>query len=613
MQLYLGVKMQAMFSNKPVHTFHIPVMGLAYTIDTPICVAHFGISSVISIIDDDLIEKMNALYCEKYNFPHEPITEKSDDHRAQRITSYLNLVDKIVKLKFQAFKDELAQSEVALQNFMAMLPSRSDLKLGLENLLLNGGSIKDEIKVFLDNHLRPGDIDVNIMTKIDKDNFYKGNQLSVAFNDAHASLRGFANSVLNSSVVLSAGLNPRLYSYFEKFNDFFPDSDGRLKKKIILKVSDFRSAFVQGSFLAKKGLWVSEYRIESGLNCGGHAFATEGYLLGPILDEFKAKKAFLVQSAHELMGKALAQKGMDAPIRPLDLKITVQGGVGTAQEHDFLLKQYGVDSVGWGTPFLLVPEATSVDGETRGLLAKATEKDVYLSQISPLGVPFNTLKGTTNEVYKQERIHQNKAGSSCPKKLLALSKEFGPEGICTASKKYQDVKLGELETQKTNLTADAYRNAKDKITEKACLCVGLANAAFLENNIKIKGQAQGVVICPGPNLAYFDKQVSLSTMVQHIYGQTSVLSCNDRPHMFAKELGMYVDYLKNDIEKFSLPMTTGQTKKWQLFRNNLLDGIAYYQALFSGIDTTENQKIQDFLIKCQDELAKVIIPELEMA
>ena len=41
-----------------IHTFNIPVMGLAYTIDSPIRVAHLGISSVISIMDDELIEKM---------------------------------------------------------------------------------------------------------------------------------------------------------------------------------------------------------------------------------------------------------------------------------------------------------------------------------------------------------------------------------------------------------------------------------------------------------------------------------------------------------------------------------------------------------------------------
>ena len=41
----------------PVHTFHIPVMGLGYTIDTPLKVAHMGISSVVSIIEDELVER----------------------------------------------------------------------------------------------------------------------------------------------------------------------------------------------------------------------------------------------------------------------------------------------------------------------------------------------------------------------------------------------------------------------------------------------------------------------------------------------------------------------------------------------------------------------------
>jgi hypothetical protein len=494
---------------KQVHSFHIPVMGLAYTIDSPIRVAQFGVSSVISIIDDDLIEKMNAFYSQKFSLPYQEISKKVEDYRAKRITAYLNLVDSIVKDKFVKFKEELSESKSALENFVGMLPNKSSIKEGLSKMLEEGMLIKETIKTYIDTHLSAGQIDVNIMTKIDKDNFKGSEQLPVEFNDAHASLRGFANSNLSSSVVLSAGMNPRLYSYFENFKDFYPDAEGQLKKKIILKVSDFRSAIIQGKYLAKKGLWVSEYRVESGLNCGGHAFATEGFLLGPILEEFKTKRTELLQDTHDVFVKALIDKQFSVPEHPLDIKITVQGGVGTAAEHDFLIDNYQVDSVGWGTPFLLVPEATSVDNETRQLMAEAKEDDLYLSNISPLGVPFNTLKGTSNEFYKQARIDNNKAGSSCPKKFLALSKEFGPEGICTASKKYQDVKLSELDSKKETMTASHYDIAKNKITEKACLCVGLANASYLENEIPIKGQQQGVVICPGPNLAYFDKEVSL--------------------------------------------------------------------------------------------------------
>ena len=308
----------------------------------------------------------------------------------------------------------------------------------------------------------------------------------------------------------------------------------------------------------------------------------------------------------------LGHKEMHVPEKPLELKITVQGGVGTAEEHDFLLDHYNVDSVGWGTPFLLVPEATSVDDATRQLLINAKEEDLYLSHISPLGIPFNTLRGTTNEMFKLKRIHENKAGSSCPKRFLALSKELDPKGICTSSKKYQDIKLDELEEKKETLSAEAYEKMKFSITEKACLCVGLANASYLENDIKIKGQSQGVIICPGPNMAYFDQEVSLSKMVQHIYGNASILRVSNRPNLFVKELKMYIDYLKNEISDISNEATTAQIKKLNLFKNNLLEGIGYYENLFSTTHFFENLKkeIQNQLQFYKAELSEIKIPEL---
>jgi len=597
---------------KPTHTFHIPVMGLAYTIDSPIRVGQYGVSSVVSITDDELIEKMRDFYSEKFSIPYQEITQKFHDYRAERITNYLNLVDKIVKDKFESFKNELIESKSSLENYIAMLPNKTGLKNSLQYFIDEGYTLKETIKNYLEEHLSPGEIDVNIMTKVDKDNFDKNEQLAVEFNDAHAALRGFANSNLSSSVVLSAGMNPRLYSYFENFKDFFPNSEAIIKKKIILKVSDFRSALIQGSFLAKKGLWVSEYRIESGLNCGGHAFATDGYLLGPILQEFKEKKEQLIQTAHELLVKALGQKEMPIPQKPLQLKITAQGGVGTAEEHDFLLENYNLDSIGWGSPFLLVPEATSVDNETRTLLANAKENDFYLSNISPLGVPFNSVKGTTNEFWKQKRIDENNAGSSCPKRLLALSKEHDEKGMCTASKKYQDIKLEELNNKKGTISISEFEKMKTKITDKSCLCVGLVNAAYLENDIKIKGQQQGIVICPGPNLAYFDKEISLANMVKHIYGNANVMTNENRPNVFVKELKMYVEYLRNEISEYTNELSAGQIKKWNLFKTNLLAGIEYYEDLFSSTNffKEESSKIKNQIEKYKSELIEIEIPSL---
>ena len=79
------------------HTFHIPVMGTGFTIDTPLKVARYGISSSISLVDDVLIEQMRKFHCEKENEPYEEISNKSEDPRAHRITAYLNLIDRLVQ------------------------------------------------------------------------------------------------------------------------------------------------------------------------------------------------------------------------------------------------------------------------------------------------------------------------------------------------------------------------------------------------------------------------------------------------------------------------------------------------------------------------------------
>lgn len=583
----------------PLHSFHIPVMGLAYTIDSPIRVAQYGIASVISIIDDEIIEKMKNFYSRTFGLGYPQISRKTEDCRARRITAYLDMVDDIVNEKFEAFKEEISKNTAALSSFMEMLPQTSEVKSGFDAILRQGSGISAAVRTFADKYLVPGSIDVNIMTKVDKENFRGGEPLPAAYNDAHASLRGFALSRLSSSLVLSAGMNPRLYSYLEEFDDFFPDENGSLKKKIILKVSDFRSAMIQGNFLAKKGLWVSEYRIESGLNCGGHAFATEGLLLGPILEEFSRRKDELITSAFSLMNKALEQKGKSVMVRSPEMKITVQGGVGTAEEHDFLLKQYGLDSVGWGSPFLLVPEATSVDQETRNLLAAAKREDFYLSNLSPLGVPFNTVKGTSNEIIRRNREKKSRYGSSCPKKLLALSKEYDSAGLCTASRKYQEIKYQELEAAKPEFTGAEYVQRKEEIGEKACLCVGLVNAAYLENHLEIKGEKQGVVICPGPNLAYFNRQASISEMVRHIYGYESILADPARPNLFINELKMYVDHLLKETSGCSGTYSAGQAKKWNAFKDNLLSGIRYYEELFSASpffrsDKDKNHQLEQY-------------------
>ncbi len=569
------------------HTFHIPVMGIGFTIDTPLKVAHLGIDSVMFISDDMLIERMRKFYCEKHDLPYKEICEKTEDYRAKRITSYLNLINKLAHQKFEELKNAANEKSHELKEYFNLLPDSSHIKQEFKELTEKYLHISD-IKNWVKQNLSMGSIDVNIMTKLDKDNYRNNEKLPVEFNDAHAALRGFAKSDLASSIVFSAGMNPRLFSYMEQFEDFYPNENGEIKKKIILKVSDYRSALIQGRFLAKKGLWVSEYRIESGLNCGGHAFATDGFLMGPILKEFRDKRQELIDTVYGTLVNALEEKKLIVPKNQLSIKITAQGGVGTAEEHQFLLDHYKVDKVGWGSPFLLVPEATSLDNDTLQKLADAKEKDLYLSNASPLGVPFNNLRGNSKDAEKWEMIKNGKLGSACPKEYLALNNELTERTICTASNKY--IKLKKKVLENANLGEEEFQEKYQKLFDPSCLCVGLSSGVLKQNNIDKKSDGKGVLVCPGPNMAYFSKKLKLAEMIDHIYGRANVIDRTDRPNMFVKELNIYIDYLQNKFEEAQSAMTAKQEQYLKKFIGNLQEGIQYYQGLFEELKDKFNDK-----------------------
>jgi hypothetical protein len=427
--------------------------------------------------------------------------------------------------------------------------------------------------------MKPGSIDVNIMTKVDRNVVdIEGNILEDT-SDAVAAIRGYANSNLtHSSVILSAGLNPRLFNYMEKLSAFNMNDKGVFAKKVVVKVSDYRSALIQGKYLAKKGIWVSEFRIESGLNCGGHAFATDGFLLGTILEEFKTNRQQLIDTLFDIYSAALETKGKTKVSKSPALIITVQGGIGTHEESKLLLTHYGMDSTGWGTPFLLVPEATTVDDATLQLLSAAKEKDVVLSNKSPLGIRFFYLKDTTSDHERALRIMKGKPGSPCTEKHLAFNTEFTTEPICIASHKYQKLKIAQLLS--LNLPQLEYENQLNEVLQKECLCVGLSNAAALSYDESFIKNLPSVNICPGPNIANFSKVVSLQTMTDHIYGRTNIITNPDRPHMFIAELNLYMDYLKEQLETDYFSGQLAKKKKYYVsFCKNLNEGILYYRHL----------------------------------
>ncbi|MBN1292652.1 MAG: hypothetical protein JXB48_12500 [Candidatus Latescibacteria bacterium] len=592
------------FSSKSGHTFHIPVMGTGFTIDTPLKVAKFGISSVISLVDDLLIEQMRKFHCQRIGEPYNEITEKDDDYRANRITAYLNFIDSQVKKQVRNLRNSPFENGSEISQYYEMLPETGLKKLYYEMLDTKEIDKKLHIQEELRDHVVPGSIDVNIMTKLDRDIYRNGVKQPPEFSDALSALRGFAQSTLDASIICSAGFNRRFYSYFAQFKDFYPDVDNYIKKKIILKVSDFRSAVIQGKFLAQRGLWVSEFRIESGLNCGGHAFATNGFLVGPILEEFKQRKLELTEMLHSIYYKSISASGLTSVDTPREMRITMQGGIGTAAENDLLHKHYNLDATGWGTPFMLAPDVVNIDDAHLEKLIAAGEKDVFLSDSSPLGISFWNLRNSASEENRRANIHKGKPGSRCIKGYLVSDTEFTELPICRASSAYQKLKLNTLQGEELSNEQTMY--LKTKVLEKSCICHDLAGSATLKNGIDTDAKPS---ICCGPNIVNFSKVTSLQELVDHIYGRISLLTNADRPHFFIRELMIYIDYLRNELEKFMMGVSDRNVEYFTEFKNNLLKGIDYYCDAAEKFFSDKKNQCVDQLMKLKEDIEQLCVQQ----
>ncbi len=561
------------------HSIHIPVMGTGFTIDSPVRIARFGLSSVVSLVDDILIERMRKYYCKVYGLDYAVIPQSDPDARARRITAYFNLLHDIVAQQMEDLKAMPFEAGNDKSKYFELLPNASPLRRKyLTFQAMSDGAKKSELARELTEAMLPGCIDANIMTKLDRGEYdAEGNPRAPEFSHAKAALRGFAQSKVAGNIVMSAGINPTLYGYLESFPDFYRQGDAAPKKGVILKVSDYRSSLVQGRFLAKKGIEVREFRIESGLNCGGHAFASDGYLMGPILQEFLDNRSRFPEMFEPMIINYYKKQGREYPASAMgrDILITAQGGLGNHGEMLRFTEYYGIDATGWASPFLLVPEVTALDQATRMQLAAAKEEDLYLSDASPLGVPFNNLRRSTSEQWSHRQIEAGKPGSACPKGYLESNTEFTATPICTASKNYMKRKLDSLGY------AEAPREVEEDssvhpIYVKQCICDQLANGALIQT-----GQVattQPVAVCPGPNIAYFDRLYTLREMVDHIYGRGTSLVPADRPHVFAKDLQLSMDY----FAKLAGQCSANDAKALNLlieFKKNLSAGIAYYRNL----------------------------------
>ncbi|MDH5371667.1 MAG: hypothetical protein OEX97_01845, partial [Acidimicrobiia bacterium] len=311
-----------------------------------------------------------------------------------------------------------------------------------------------------------------------------------------------------------------------------------------------------------------------------------------------------VETMHSMRNKGLTALGRAVVVEPPELRITVQGGIGTADEHRQILAHYDVDSAGWGTPFLLVPEVTNVDDDHLLKLQQATGDDVYLSNSSPFGIPFWSLRTSESERNRRQRVSDGRPGSACPKGYLALyNTEFSEEPICVASREYQVQKLAHLDEE--GYTPEQLEVVTEDVLAKTCLCRDLAGGVEGKNSIKNRSHTS---VCTGPNIVNFSRLASLNEMVDHIYGRTQLISQANRPHVFVREAELYLDFARTELDRFSLDLSSRKPSYFEEFKTNLIEGLDYYFSIADELNV--EPEFTERLMELRAEADRIAVPAL---
>lgn len=145
-----------------LHKIHIPVMGICYTADTPLRVAHYGITSVISLVDDGLLEDYRLAYAKRLGID---VGEK-ESSREKRIKMYLDFLTDETERKFNWICGLHFDGKSAKDIYFKMLPANSPLKKEYEAVCSKTGLARLGDEVALTKKMQCGEIQANIMVNL---------------------------------------------------------------------------------------------------------------------------------------------------------------------------------------------------------------------------------------------------------------------------------------------------------------------------------------------------------------------------------------------------------------------------------------------------------------
>jgi hypothetical protein len=144
------------------------------------------------------------------------------------------------------------------------------------------------------------------------------------------------------------------------------------------------------------------------------------------------------------------------------------------------------------------------------------------------------------------------------------------------------------------------------VLSKSCICHDLGGGTALKYGID---PAATPSICCGPGILDFTKISTLEEMIAHIYGWRSLINNKDRSHMFVRELVLYIDHLRQESKKFSLKLSFRAPGYFHKFKENLLDGIEYYQRLAGQLMEEQRNQFLAALKVLLDDLDTIALPE----
>ena len=97
-------------------------------------------------------------------------------------------------------------------------------------------------------------------------------------------------------------------------------------------------------------------------------------------------------------------------------------------------------------------------------------------------------------------------------------------------------------------------------------------------------------------------------MIDHIYGRGTIMTRSDAPHVFVREIRIYLDYLRSELNRFSLGLSTKRWRYFAEFKENMLSGIEYYARFVEQHTEELPRRFLQHLQDLRDKLERIALP-----